>query len=187
MVTLVYFFSSHWLLNDILACALAALLLKTVLLNSWKAGTVLLAVGFCYDVFWVFLSPYFFGGSSVMVSVATSINLPILFEFPSLHYLWGEPLPPPACSKLGLGDLIFPGLLLSFLFRFDKAMRAVRDSYSARPDTSLSYWSVGLGAYILSLLLCGVALYGMGIAQPVLFYIVPLEFLGVALLAWRKQ
>ena len=69
-----------------------------------------------------------------MASVATQINLPILFEFPHLRYLYDAPTLPPACSKLGLGDLIFPGLLLTFLYRFDKAMTSVRESYTLRPQ-----------------------------------------------------
>lgn len=126
VVTLAYFFSSHWILTDILAFSLTTFILKSLLLNSWKAGCLLLLLGFIYDVFWVFISPLLFGGTSVMASVATSINLPILFEFPHLRYLYDSPTVPNACSKLGLGDLIFPGLILSFLFRFDKAMRTVR-------------------------------------------------------------
>ena len=123
-----------------------------------------------------------------MAAVATQINLPILFEFPHLRYLYDAPTIPNSCSKLGLGDLIFPGLVLSFLFRFDQAMRSVRESYTLRPPSqNISYWGAALLGYAVSLFLCGIGLYGMGIAQPVLFYIVPIEFTIVWFLAWKRK
>ena len=40
-------------------------------LSNLKVGSALLLMFFCYDVFMVFISPSIFGGTSVMVSVAT--------------------------------------------------------------------------------------------------------------------
>ena len=92
-----------------------------------------LGLAFCYDVFFVFLSPYVFG-SSVMVTVASgqtltahsdenfcekypsdsdcNINtLPMLMIVPTFSsYLSSE-------SLLGLGDIVLPGLLLVWAAR----------------------------------------------------------------------
>jgi signal peptide peptidase-like 2B len=90
-------------------------------------------LAFCYDVFFVFISPYVFG-SSVMVTVATGStstthtdenycekyptdsdcalnSLPMLLVVPTLSsYLSSE-------SLLGLGDIVLPGLLLVWAAR----------------------------------------------------------------------
>ena len=90
-------------------------------------------LAFCYDVFFVFISPYVFG-SSVMVTVATgptvtthsdenycekyptdsdcyTNTLPMLLFVPTFSsYLTSE-------SMLGLGDIVLPGLLLVWAAR----------------------------------------------------------------------
>lgn len=55
------------------------------------------------------------------------------------------------------------------------------------PSQNVSYWFAALIGYGVSLLLCGIGLYGMGIAQPVLFYIVPIESAIVWFMAWKRQ
>jgi Signal peptide peptidase len=90
-------------------------------------------LAFCYDIFFVFVSPYIFG-SSVMVTVATGYSgtihtdenfcekhpsdkdcnmnsLPMLLIVPTFSsYLSSE-------SLLGLGDIVLPGLLLVWAAR----------------------------------------------------------------------
>ena len=62
---------------------------------------------FFYDIFWVFISPLFFKGNSVMVVVATSLDLPVKLVFPTFSKF-------EACSLLGLGDLVIPGFHIMF-------------------------------------------------------------------------
>lgn len=47
-------------------------------------GVVLLSLLFFYDIFWVFISPAFTGGTSVMVAVATSLEVPIKLYMPHI-------------------------------------------------------------------------------------------------------
>lgn len=90
-----------------------------------------------------------------MATVAMSLNIPALFESP--HF--SDTLPP-SCSKLGLGDLIFPGICISFLYRFDLArLRRLNDDNEIGCKNAY-YWG-GVVAYILSLVFCMIGLYGM--------------------------
>ena len=110
-----------------------------------QVSTVLLCCAFCYDIFFVFLSPLVFG-HSVMIQVATGGQagvpvkdtntgdsycddfcnfhsesarcpdheaLPMLFRIPRMQDWRG------GAAMLGLGDIVLPGLLLSFLLRYD--------------------------------------------------------------------
>ncbi|CAN0400545.1 unnamed protein product, partial [Ectocarpus sp. 12 AP-2014] len=107
-----------------------------------QVATFLLCLAFLYDIFWVFLSPQLFG-ESVMVKVATGgeitqdptfcekyptsdgcqvgaccvESLPMLLELPRLWDYTG------GYAMLGLGDIVIPGLLLSFAHRYDLSVR----------------------------------------------------------------
>lgn len=136
-----------WILQDVFGACLCCLFLLQVRLPTLKTAAVLFVVFFAYDIFMVFLTPYIFG-SSVMLDVATAgapssvanqacycrLNpddsshcgpgemMPILLRVPRIvDYRGGY-------SMLGLGDIVIPGLLLSFALRwdYDAKRRAVR-------------------------------------------------------------
>ena len=113
---------------------IAKFAIATARMPDLRYATILLMCFFLYDVFWVFLSPLIFH-QSVMVEVATSLvvterywevknqlvesvleltsplQLPILIEAPRVFS--------DGASILGLGDIILPGILICFLYRFD--------------------------------------------------------------------
>lgn len=49
----------HWLLNDVLAAALAVGLVSAFRLRSLRAAVLLLVVIAAYDAFWVYSSPWY--------------------------------------------------------------------------------------------------------------------------------
>jgi hypothetical protein len=140
-----WYFTHNWLLNNILALFLALTFLKTLRLNTLLPGMVLLSLLFFYDIFWVFLSPYFTsGGKSVMVAVATGLDIPIKLVMPHITNAY----PTSACSLLGLGDILIPGIFIIFLSRF--GFEVVNTS---------AYYNSSLLAYALSLIACGASLF----------------------------
>ncbi len=64
--------SYAWVLQDLFGIILCIAFLEVIQLKSLKVASVLLIVAFLYDIFWVFLSPYFFH-ESVMIAVATGM------------------------------------------------------------------------------------------------------------------
>ena len=120
-------------------------MLKVLRLPSLMICTTLLSILFFYDIFFVFITPlftkvskahsfqryellvlnlslFFQDGKSVMVEVATGGDtgeqLPMVLKVPHLN---ANPLH--ACwipySLLGFGDILVPGLLLSYCHSFD--------------------------------------------------------------------
>ncbi|XP_076951378.1 signal peptide peptidase-like 3 [Bidens hawaiensis] len=155
--------SYAWVGQDILGICLIIAVLQLAQLPNIKVATVLLCCAFMYDIFWVFISPVFFH-DSVMISVAqgdssSGESIPMVLRFPRLFDPWG------GYSVLGFGDILFPGLLLSFTVRYDKAKkRTWQDGY-------FLWLAVG---YACGLLLTYLALYLMnGHGQPALLYLVP--------------
>lgn len=126
-----------WVTQDILGACMCVTFLGLIQLNSIRVASILLIVAFFYDIFFVFVSPLIFK-KSVMITVATSGGPP------KADALWcekypsdkdcqgGDPLPmllaipklldyQPGITLLGLGDIVLPGLLLSFACRLDAA------------------------------------------------------------------
>ena len=113
-----WFMTRQWALSNFLALVLAAVFLKTVKLNRAKPAVLLLSLLFVYDIFFVFGSPYVFPqGKSVMVEVATAMDLPNKLSMPCLFAAEGRG------SILGLGDIVVPGLYLTFLSNLDAALK----------------------------------------------------------------
>ncbi|GAB4857146.1 Signal peptide peptidase-like 3 [Ancistrocladus abbreviatus] len=155
--------SYSWIGQDVLGICFMISVLQIVRLPNIKVATVLLCCAFIYDIFWVFLSPYIFK-QSVMITVARGDKaggeaIPMLLRFPRFLDPWS------GFDMIGFGDIIFPGLLLSFSHRFDKAnKKGMASGY-------FLWLTIGYG---VGLLLTYLGLYLMnGYGQPALLYLVP--------------
>mmetsp|Transcript_27243 Transcript_27243/g.73614 ORF Transcript_27243/g.73614 Transcript_27243/m.73614 type:complete len:548 (-) Transcript_27243:211-1854(-) len=164
-----------WVLQDLQGVALMLLILRTLKLASIKVACVLLPLCFLYDIFWVFLSPYFFGGESVMVEVAhggpKNEAPPMLLRIPAL----GNERQLGGYTMLGYGDIVLPGLLVAFLHRLDL------DKHCSLMQ---GYFLPSCLGYAGGLALCYAALYNSWFGdqgQPALLYLVPCT-LGLILL-----
>ena len=113
-----------WVLQDILGIMFSINMLKVLRLPSLKICTILLSALFFYDIFFVFITPLFMeGGKSVMVEVATGHSsdeqLPMVLRVPHLSRDPSRVCYVHTYSLLGFGDILVPGLLLSFAHSYD--------------------------------------------------------------------
>ena len=80
------------MLQDILGIAFCISLIRNIRLPNLKVCTILLVLLLIYDIFFVFITPLFSAGKSVMVEVATgtSMNHITLYRLCLLCrlYLW---------------------------------------------------------------------------------------------------
>ena len=183
IVSATWFFFRHenwsWCLQDLIAISFVLHLLCSVRLPNIKVSCVLLILLFLYDIFWVFLSGYFFK-TSVMVHVATAANgsmgetMPMLIRIPKWKNALG------GFSLLGLGDIALPGVFVAFLLRFDYIINKQLKWNSYFVISSIGYM-VGLGLTFF-------ALHWMKVGQPALLYIVPCMLIPVCMFAaWRGE
>ncbi|EXB30879.1 Signal peptide peptidase-like 2B [Morus notabilis] len=156
--------------------ALIITVLQIVRIPNLKVGTVLLSCAFMYDIFWVFVSKWWFH-ESVMIVVARGDKsgedgIPMLLKIPRMFDPWG------GYSIIGFGDIILPGLVVAFSLRFD---------WLANKKLRAGYFVWAMSAYGLGLLITYVALNLMdGHGQPALLYIVPFT-LGPFLTLGKKR
>jgi len=154
MVSVWYFFTKHWVANNLIGLAFAVGGIELLKLSGTKTGAILLIGLFFYDIFWVF-------GTNVMVTVAKKFNAPIKVVFPqdflqSGFYSTNH-------SMLGLGDIVIPGIFISLLLRFDLTLSSTRRLY----------FNSGFIAYFLGLVLTIVVMVVFEHPQPALLYLVP--------------
>ncbi|KAF3610346.1 hypothetical protein DY000_02044114 [Brassica cretica] len=152
------------------------LFLQIVRVPNLKVGVVLLSCAFMYDIFWVFVSKWWFR-ESVMIVVARGDKsgedgIPMLLKIPRMFDPWG------GYSIIGFGDIILPGLLVTFALRYD---------WLANKKLKSGYFLGAMSAYGLGLLITYIALNLMdGHGQPALLYIVPF-ILGTLIVLGHKR
>jgi signal peptide peptidase-like protein 2B len=161
-----------WIFQDIIGAGFLCQMQRTLRLPNIKVASVLLSVMFFFDIFWVFISPYLTPvthGKSVMVTVAKGDgtesmpewwprSVPMLLKLPAINDEFGHE------RMLGFGDVALPGLLVSYLRRYD---------ILGHRQGCAGYFLPGLAGYFVGLCVTIVALFMMEMAQPALLYLVP--------------
>ncbi|CAN8295414.1 unnamed protein product [Cochlearia groenlandica] len=155
--------SYAWAGQDIFGICMMINVLQVARLPNIRVATILLCCAFVYDIFWVFISPLIFK-QSVMIAVArgskdTGESIPMLLRIPRLSDPWG------GYNMIGFGDILFPGLLICFIFRYDT---------ENNKGKLRGYFPWLMFGYGLGLFLTYFGLYIMnGHGQPALLYLVP--------------
>jgi len=85
-ISISWVMTKNWILNNTIGISLIMITLKIIKLNSLKVSCILLISLFFYDIFWVFYSDRIFD-KSVMITVATMVDLPIKLEIPPFRVL----------------------------------------------------------------------------------------------------
>jgi len=160
------------LLTDILALSFGHDAMSMLKIDSFKTGSILLSGLFFYDVWWVF-------GTKVMVSVATSLDLPMKILWPksaTFSMVNGT-------MMLGLGDIVIPGIFISLALRYDHFRYT-----KAKPVGTFMkpYFTASLVAYVAGLATTMTVMHVFHAAQPALLYLSPACILSFVITAWRR-
>ncbi|AWP01849.1 putative signal peptide peptidase-like 2A isoform 2 [Scophthalmus maximus] len=188
-----------WILQDLLGIAFCLNFMKTISLSNFKICVILLSLLLVYDVFFVFITPFFTkNGVSIMVQVALgpdasgekaqgnmvevpaepqapSEKLPVVMRVPRFS-AWAQNLCGMQFSILGYGDIIVPGLLVAYCSRFDVWINSRKKIY---------FVSCCI-AYLLGMILTFAVMLLSGMGQPALLYLVPFTLITSAVVAWCR-
>ncbi|XP_027058274.1 signal peptide peptidase-like 2B [Pocillopora damicornis] len=171
--------SYAWILQDILGISFCISLMRVIRLPSLKVCTLLLVLLLIYDAFFVYITPLFSAGKSIMVEVATGgdskESLPMVIKVPRLRMsVLSVCLRP--YSILGFGDILVPALYISFCHTFDIMMNT----------PCRIYYVATTVAYAVGLLITFVMLFVMEQGQPALVYLVPCILITGVVIGWRR-
>ncbi|XP_072321023.1 signal peptide peptidase-like 2A isoform X2 [Eucyclogobius newberryi] len=185
-----------WILQDILGIAFCLNFIRTISLSNFKICVILLSLLLVYDVFFVFITPFFTkNGVSIMVQVALGPDasgekmegnmvqvpaepqpptekLPVVMRVPRFSGL-AQNLCGMQFSILGYGDIIIPGLLIAYCSRFDVW---VNSSWKV-------YFSSCCTAYLMGMIVTFAVMLLSGMGQPALLYLVPFTLITSAVVA----
>ncbi|XP_023188332.1 signal peptide peptidase-like 2A isoform X4 [Xiphophorus maculatus] len=167
-----------WTLQNVLGIAFCLNFMKTITLSNFKICVILLTLLLLYDVFFVFITPFFTkNGVSIMVQVAlgpdaSGEKIPVVMRVPRFS-AWAQNLCGLQFSILGYGDIIVPGLLVAYCSRFDVWINSRKKVY---------FISCGF-AYLLGLVLTFAVMLLSGMGQPALLYLVPFTLITSAVVA----
>lgn len=185
-----------WILQDLLGIAFCLNFMKTISLSNFKICVILLSLLLVYDVFFVFITPFFTkNGVSIMVQVALgpdasgektqgnmvevpaepqapSEKLPVVMRVPRFS-AWAQNLCGMQFSILGYGDIIVPGLLVAYCSRFDVWIHSSKKIY---------FLSCCI-AYLLGMITTFAVMLLSGMGQPALLYLVPFTLITSAVVA----
>ncbi|XP_041797746.1 signal peptide peptidase-like 2A isoform X2 [Chelmon rostratus] len=185
-----------WILQDLLGIAFCLNFMKTISLSNFKICVILLSLLLVYDVFFVFITPFFTkNGVSIMVQVALgpdasgektqgnmvevpaepqtpSEKLPVVMRVPRFS-AWAQNLCGMQFSILGYGDIIVPGLLVAYCSRFDVWINSSKKIY---------FVSCCI-AYLLGMIMTFAVMLLSGMGQPALLYLVPFTLITSAVVA----
>ncbi|KAM6950725.1 signal peptide peptidase-like 2A isoform 3-T4 [Lycodopsis pacificus] len=185
-----------WILQDLLGVAFCLNFMKTISLSNFKICVILLSLLLVYDVFFVFITPFFTkNGVSIMVQVALgpdasgekthgnmvevpaepqapSEKLPVVMRVPRFS-AWAQNLCGMQFSILGYGDIIIPGLLVAYCSRFDVWINSSRKIY----------FVCCCIAYLLGMIVTFAVMLLSGMGQPALLYLVPFTLITSAVVA----
>ncbi|CAM0884319.1 unnamed protein product [Alopecurus aequalis] len=163
-----------WVGQNLMGICMMILVLQIVQMPNIKVASALLISAFLYDIFWVFISPLIFK-KSVMITVAKGTeegpSLPMVLKMPKEFDVWN------GYDMIGFGDILFPGLLVAFSFRYDRSHgKGLANGY-------FLYLMIG---YAFGLSCTYVGLYLMKSGQPALLYLVPSTLGTIALLGAQR-
>ncbi|KAK9480510.1 signal peptide peptidase-domain-containing protein [Lipomyces japonicus] len=156
----------NWLLANVLGGSFAFGSIQFLTIDSFKTGFIMLGGLFLYDIFFVF-------GTDIMVTVATSMTVPIKLTAPRPPTISS---PAGSSAMLGLGDIIVPAIFLSLCLRFD-----LWNFYQANPKLPYAsarkfpkpFFNAGIVFYVASLFITILVMHTFKAAQPALLYICP--------------
>lgn len=172
--------SYAWIIQDIMGACFCVAFMSILRMPNLKILTILLCLLFCYDIFFVFITPLFTkDGESIMVKVATGNGssremIPLVFLIPYLSGGASVVCRERNFSLLGYGDVLLPGLLVAF------------NGIARLHTKTYAYHMCSLLAYGVGMSCCLVALVFMEKGQPALLYLVPCTLLTTYAVALKR-
>ena len=104
-------------------------------IRSFRFGFLMMLFMFCYDLLWVFYSKEYFG---VANSAQTGSSVEVPFKL-ALARLTASPYQ--SCSRVNLGDVIIPAMMVRFMRLADRKRR----------DRQSAYFWIAMGGYFLAM------------------------------------
>ena len=165
------------------------------MLGEYKVGLILLSLLIFYNIFWAFYTP-------VMVSVGKNIEGPVKLMLPKLkeeiekmrkekgedNEYTGKEYDPRKYNKIGLGDIVIPGVNVALMLRFYIYLyKKAKKDISQFGLKNMKYFITTFVFYNLGIIITLFSMYFFNHTQPVLLYLFPCTLFSSTLLAFQLK
>ena len=110
-----YYSGRNWIINDIICVCLIITMIKLLKFTSLQIAVITFLIIITVEMAFV-LAIHFGLGTSYNNLLINSINAPFEFQFPTIN-----PVLLQKCAWLPITAVAYPGMLLSYLRRFDSS------------------------------------------------------------------
>lgn len=114
VVSLLYAWKRHWVFNNIIAACTGISLISMIEIRTFRFGLFFFTVLFIIDVFWLYNWIPKSDTKDLYKYQGQDVNAPFKLLVPRL-----QSSPYTSCARMGLGDIIVPGMMMRFLRLFD--------------------------------------------------------------------
>ncbi|KAI7905654.1 signal peptide peptidase-domain-containing protein [Cokeromyces recurvatus] len=135
-LSVTYALNQHWIIGNIFAISIAIQIIRTLTLNSFGTGYLLLLSMLAYDVFWVFGTDTMLHLSKVIVNSPTSVVWPRNIN----TYVFNKLLRKDQFfTMFGLGEIIIPGIFIAYCLKIDKLNESKRQNKSEQKKNKVYF------------------------------------------------
>jgi len=182
-IIIVYILSRDWIANNICGFAFCIYGIKNMHIGSFKHAIFMLLLFLIYDLYFVF-------GSNIMQTLASSVDAPVKLLFPRGKNLF---------SIVGLGDILIPGLIISYCLRIDVFLffnKRVKETEKTLKEIfpentsqiTKKYFHGAITGYLLGFICTILSATVFNFPQPALLYLVPGVIFSILLIAiWNSE
>ena len=168
-VTIPWAITKNWIASDILALFIVGASFKIIKVSSLKKGIVFLFFTIWFEIIWGIILNYVLT-FEYDVFFSSSFVLPFKLECPTFNTYLNK-----RCTWLAITDLVFPGLFISYLHRFDTSKNVK------------VYYIISMIGFALGNLLWIVFAYVLPFSLPLSMWAFPLMIGIVAFMAYQRN
>lgn len=163
-----YFYTENWLLNNLIAIALALITIRLFKFTNFKLILIMFSLRFLYDLVWSYYYSQYFS-ENFRLSNSSQNHLPIKFLCPEF-----AATPFNSCNFLPIADIILPGILCTYAKIFDESK-----------GINLYFWASN-ASLAAGLILNMFVYYSYKLPLPSFLFSGPLMILAVVIIAHNK-
>ena len=165
-----WFTNKNFLLNDLIFTCFVVGGIKILKFTSFKISIISFVVNITVQIIFIAALTINNDNSSYSTVVLNDLNNPLIIQLPTINAVYGQ-----KCSWIQITSILFPGILLSYMRRFDSSRNA-----KVYMITSLLIFFFGSLLWMILSVFSPVALPFGVIAEPLILLLIPF-------FAWKRK
>ena len=165
-----WFTDKNYILNDLIFTCFVVGGMKILKFTSFKISIISFLINIFVQFIFILAITLSSDSSSYSTVVLNDLNNPLIIQLPTINPVYGQ-----KCSWIQITSILFPGILLSYMRRFDTSRNT-----KVYIITSLTIFFFGSLLWMVLSIFSSVALPFGIVAEPLILMLVPF-------FAWKRK